>query len=334
MAGDLSFQELTDRVSRSRFTLVAGMTDTGKSTLIRRLADKLPATVIDSDIGQSDMGPPSVVSLGRRERGNFIMEDGYFVGSVTPARHFLQLLAGVSRMAKKCKNYPVILNTSGLATGGIGRTLVTEKINAICPDLIIAIAKEDELTYLNAFRNSDTDVIFLKPGSGAREKSRAERNLLRAKAFREHFLGARTLKIKLSEIGIERSLINNGTRLDPSFIQHDLGMEAVYLEVSGDDAVAVFKDKVPIPEKLAFAFGTKMISAYSCTDFVNLLVGTMSRKGLFAGLGIVRSIDFKQDLINILTPAFDFSIVQFGTMKLDPVTFTSAGQFLPAFYRA
>lgn len=334
MNEEISFKELCDLVSGSRITIVAGISDTGKSTLVRRLTDEISMTLIDSDIGQSDMGPPSVVSLGMRRNGSFHMTDGYFVGSVTPARHFLQLLAGVSRMARKCDHYPLIVNTTGLATGDIGRTLLTEKINAIMPDLIITIATGNELSYLDAFRNCGIEIVNLKPSPEVRDKSRAERNYIRSKAFKDHFRGAVNKKISLQDTGIERSLLNNGESLNPVSLLSELGCDAVHFEVSGDEAIAVFKDQIPEPEKIALAFGTKVISAFTTEDFANLLVGIINQDGKFAGLGIIRSIDFQENVIEILTPAEEFSIVQFGTMKLDPVTFTSAGQFRPAFYRA
>ncbi|WP_048197781.1 Clp1/GlmU family protein [Methanocella arvoryzae] len=329
-----SFEDILDRVSRSRITLVAGISDTGKSTLVRRLADELPAMVVDSDIGQSDMGPPSVVSLGYRREGRFHMTDGYFVGSVTPARHFLQLMAGVSRMVLQCNRYPLIVNTTGLATGGIGRTLLTEKINAVSPDLIITISTDNELSYLNAFRKCGIEIMNMMPGPDVREKSRAERNLLRGRAFREHFEGASVQSIALQDTGIERSLLNNGAVVSPDTIRSELGFDAVHVEVSGDEAIAVFEDLVPERETIALAFGTKVISAYAASDFENVLVGIIDRDGHLSGLGIVKSIDFDRKVINILTCAKDFSVIQFGTMKLDPETFASAGQFLPSFYRA
>ncbi|WP_424356856.1 Clp1/GlmU family protein [Methanocella sp. MCL-LM] len=334
MSESMSFEDLRDRVAGTRITLVAGISDTGKSTLVRRLADDIHSTVVDSDIGQSDMGPPSVVSLGYRREGRFHMTDGYFVGSVTPARHFLQLLAGVSRMVTKCERFPLIINTTGLATGGIGRTLLTEKINSVLPDLIITISTDNELSYLDAFQKCGIDIVNLKPGPDVRDKSRAERNLLRARAFKEHFEGSEVRSIKLEDIGIERSLLNNGDVVNPGAVKSELGFDAVHVEISGDEAIVVFKDRIPEPETISLAFGTKVISAYNTSDFQNLLVGINGPDGKFGGLGIVKSIDFGRKEIEVMTCAKEYSIIQFGTMKLDPVSFNSAGQFRPAFYRA
>ena len=212
--------------------------------------------------------------------------------------------------------------------------MLTEKINSVLPDLIITISTNNELSYLDAFQKCGIDIINLKPGLDVRDKSRAERNLLRARAFKEHFEGSEVRSIKLKDIGIERSLLNNGDVVNPGAVKSELGFDAVHVEVSGDEAIAVFKDRMPEPEAIGLAFGTKVISAYTISDFQNLLVGINGPDGKFAGLGIVESIDFRRKEIDVLTCAKEYSIIQFGTMKLDPVNFNSAGQFRPAFYRA
>ena len=48
---------------RPGVTLLFGATDTGKTTLIRNLASSvaphLPTAIVDSDVGQSSVGPPA-----------------------------------------------------------------------------------------------------------------------------------------------------------------------------------------------------------------------------------------------------------------------------------
>ena len=330
----LSSKDLCNLVSNSRVTLVAGMTDTGKSTLVRRLAMDARASIIDSDIGQSDFGPPSVVSLARYVDNQVQTTDGYFVGSVNPVRHFLQLLTGVSRMAQTRDISPVIINTTGLVVGDIGRSLLTEKINALSPDLIIGLEKGTELAYLNAFQRCGGEVIRLQPAPEVRVKTVSERSMLRAKAFQKHFNGAETKCLLLDDIGIERSLLNNGVLADPAVLPSGVRSNVLHIEVSGDEAFIVFRDKIVEAKLIASTLGITTMHAVTCADFTNLLLGTMGPDGKFIGLGIIRSIDFKHRVIEIITNASDISVIQLGTMKLDPVTFSTAGQFRPTIFHA
>ena len=98
MSGEGFLDRLLDIVSGHERIMVVGRVDTGKSTLIKNLADHMDACVLDADIGQNDIGPPSVVSLGERVDGRYQAIDGYFCGSTSPSGHFLQVIAGVSRL--------------------------------------------------------------------------------------------------------------------------------------------------------------------------------------------------------------------------------------------
>ena len=62
-------------VSEARVSVVIGASDAGKTTLIAALASELasrgePVGVVDSDVGQSEIGPPATVGLGRSPRGS------------------------------------------------------------------------------------------------------------------------------------------------------------------------------------------------------------------------------------------------------------------------
>jgi polynucleotide 5'-hydroxyl-kinase GRC3/NOL9 len=163
MSGEGFPERLIAMASGHERIIIVGRVDTGKSTLVRNLADHMDAYVLDADIGQNDIGPPSVASLGERVDGRYRMIDGYFCGSTTSSRHFLQMIAGVSRMLPGDKKRPVLINTTGLATGKIGRALKTEKINAVKPDPIIGLETGNELKYLDAFAKAGAEVVKFRP---------------------------------------------------------------------------------------------------------------------------------------------------------------------------
>ena len=326
MADEAIPEALEDMVSRSRVAIFIGRNDTGKSTLIRDIADKLDVSIIDADIGQSDIGPPSVVSLGEKRNGRYRMVDGYFCGSTSPAKHLLQLLAGTSRMAARVKKFPALVNTTGLATGEVGRILKTEKINALSPDLIVGIGGK-ELYYLDAFGRGAARVIRLPVSPFARIKTRAERTRLRQQAFAGHFAGGRLATFPFQSFSTERSLLFNG-------ISPGSRDDVLRIDVSGAEAMAVVSDRFQGARELMNDLGVRLLHLYHPEDFKGALVGLVDDKGIFAGLGIIEAMDFDSEEISLFTPARYFSILQFGSIRLDPRDFSYRGTFTGLVLRA
>ena len=85
-----------EAAARVRVTVIVGAGDTGKSTLAAQLASALTArgarvAVVDADVGQSEIGPPTTVGLGAvtgpltrlRDADLIALE---FVGDTSPVR--------------------------------------------------------------------------------------------------------------------------------------------------------------------------------------------------------------------------------------------------------
>lgn len=318
MTGDIDLDPLVSLVSRSRIAMFIGRNDTGKSTLIKRIAQELDVSVIDADIGQSDIGPPTVVSLGERHNERYKMLDGYFCGSTTPAKHFLPLLAGTSRMAKRIKRFPALVNTTGLATGAIGRMLKTEKINALDPDVIIGIGIG--LEYLDAFERTGATVMHLPVSTAVRQKSHSERTALRQNAFKEHFSGARMFTYPFKKFAVERSLLFNGTTPEVSD-------DILHVDVSDDEALVIIKERSLDIEALMNSMNVSTVHVYTPDDFMNVLVGLMDDHGKLLGLGLINAMDFERKEICLYTAVKAFSVLQFGSIKLSMKDFSYAGSF-------
>lgn len=313
--------------------IVIGQIDTGKSTLIKNMADHMDAYVLDADIGQNDIGPPAVVSLGERTKGRYRMIDGYFCGSTSPSGHFLQMMAGISRMLSQCNGRPVLINTTGLATGEIGRVIKTEKINAIRPDLIIGLETGNELRYLDTFARAGATVVKFRPHPMVTSRSRIERDRLREANFRAHFQSAVSSSHRLDSTGVERSLLCNGEPREVTLPSEPAGTEVVHAEVSGDEALVIFKDSTGDLGKTATSLDVGMIHYCNVADFNGTLVGLVGLKGNLLGLGIIASVDFSEGEILIFSRVERFSVLQFGSMKLDAIKFSTAGPFRLQAYR-
>lgn len=318
MHREIDHDLLVDMVARSRIAIFVGRNDTGKSTLIKHMADSMDVSLVDADIGQSDVGPPTVVALGERRGDDYEMTDGYFCGSTTPARHFLPLLAGASRMCGQVRRYPVLVNTTGLATGEIGRILKTEKINALRPDLIIGLG--GGLAYLDAFAKAGATVVHLPVGPNVKPKSPSVRAALRQRSFNEHFKKAKTITYPFKKFRVERSLLFNGdsTELIPGVI---------HLDVSDAEALVIVRGRLSDPNVILDRLDVDVLHVYAPEDFVNVLVGLVDRRGKFLGLGIIEEMEFGREEIALYSSAVDPDVLQFGSIKINRGNFRYAGAF-------
>ncbi|KXA90818.1 hypothetical protein AKJ63_02175, partial [candidate division MSBL1 archaeon SCGC-AAA259D18] len=115
--------------------VVIGKTDSGKSTLVRFLHKKLGGCIVDSDVGQSDIGPPTTIGLSKDGE---TMSEGYFVGSTSPAGHFSKMIMGTKRMIEK--GFPsIFVDTTGMVYGQRGRALKTQMVKSLNPDHLIIL---------------------------------------------------------------------------------------------------------------------------------------------------------------------------------------------------
>lgn len=328
MPGDKFLDRLLDMASGHERIIVVGRMDTGKSTLIKNMADHMDAYILDADIGQNDIGPPSVISIGERIDGRYRAIDGYFCGSTSPSRHFMQMIAGVSRLVQSCGKRKVLINTTGLATGAIGRTLKTEKINATGADLIIGLETGNELNYLYAFAHAGSEVVMFRPHPQVTSRSKAQRTAIRTGSFRSHFEGAGIKTYRLDEIYIERLLLNNGIRADPVSLRAiDPGI--VYAESLGNEAMIVSTGRLEEPGAIAEYLQVDIIYEFRPPDFYGALTGLLGADGKLLGLGIIDSIDFRSGKVSVFSTIDRFSVMQFGSIKLDKTDFSRTGAFGP-----
>lgn len=136
--------------------LIGGM-DTGKSTTavaITREALRRGRSValVDADIGNSTIGPPTCVGLKviRTERDletRQVADRLHFVGGVSPDRLVLQHVIATAAMARAGRETAdlVIVDTTGTVSGVVGQTLKYHKVELIRPDLILALQRGGEL---------------------------------------------------------------------------------------------------------------------------------------------------------------------------------------------
>jgi polynucleotide 5'-hydroxyl-kinase GRC3/NOL9 len=143
---------------------------------------------MDTDLGQKLVGPPACVTLGAGPTRSPDLVGLAFVGTTDPVKGWKSLQEGARALIDRAAAELVIVNTSGLVQGP-GRALKVEKIQALEPDLLVALGYAPEIdAILSAHRIL---ALRLPTAPGARRKSSGERRAGRQAAFRDYFRKAR-----------------------------------------------------------------------------------------------------------------------------------------------
>lgn len=195
---ELEWEGLLEKLKQQRGTaILIGATDSGKSTLTKYLVEKLireniKVSVVDADIGQSTLGLPGTISMrvfsNEKDIENFRFERMFFVGSTNPAKRISMVIDGSKRMVDFCKEKSeiIIVDTTGLISGEIGRALKIGKIRAIKPEHIIAVQRNDELEHiLNLIKG--ILIHRIRASSLAKGRDRENRVHYRKKKFLDYF---------------------------------------------------------------------------------------------------------------------------------------------------
>jgi len=178
-------------------TMIMGATDSGKTTLARFLIKKfvlenIKVCLVDSDVGQSSIGIPGTISIkvfsGEKEFEDFTFEKMIFVGSTNPAMKIHSIIEGTQRMTSTCRENSdyVVIDTSGLVSGELGKALKINKIKKIQPELVIALQRGDELEHILSVME-DIPIRRIKASRMAKVRGREARMRYRTKKLLAYF---------------------------------------------------------------------------------------------------------------------------------------------------
>jgi polynucleotide 5'-hydroxyl-kinase GRC3/NOL9 len=302
--------------------LFLGDLDVGKSRSIFKLAGDLAregrrVAVVDADIGQSDIGPPTTVGLGAVEGFEGGMpavapEELYFVGSTSPRGHMLPLVVGTRKLVDRARlqDYASILvDTTGFVRGRPGRILKQNKIELVEPDLLVCLQKKDECDQLLMpyDRPGLPRLMRLRPDPGWAVKSPEERRANRWKAFMDYFHEASTEQIQLTDLPIENAPLLKGrslSRHEQETVEDLLKEPLLWGERIAGELLVVVPRSLDSFERyqLEQALGIRRVQSLSESQLRDVIVGLNDAERRTLGVGIVRSIDFAQRAMFLTTP--------------------------------
>src|SRR5919108_5103491 len=138
------WQAALEDLQHARTILLLGGTDTGKTTFLTWLTNALLAregriAIVDADVGQSSLGPPTTIGLGVVAQALQHLQELpptalYFVGSTSPRGHLLPVIVGTKRMVERAQRIEadqVIIDTCGFISADGGQVLKYYQIDLV-----------------------------------------------------------------------------------------------------------------------------------------------------------------------------------------------------------
>jgi polynucleotide 5'-hydroxyl-kinase GRC3/NOL9 len=302
--------QLADRLAGCRVALVLGGVDTGKTTLVRALNARLGGEVVDADLGQAEIGPPTVISLGTYQHG---ARAGYFVGDISPRGHFLPVLVGIARLVA-CAARPCLIDTDGYVDDGAARAYKTELVNVLRPDALVLLQRRGELDYFRLYQHKGIDVVEVPVEHGG-IKLREERVRTRQALLRRYFADAVRRPLSFRDVRFERAWLGHGEPLDAAALARGLGCPVVAAWRSGTTAVVLARGLARPPGGAVLPSGVEAIKLIPSVEVEDLLVGCLRGDELL-GLGIVKAVT--SEGVEVLTPVEQPTVLQAGAVRVRP----------------
>jgi polynucleotide 5'-hydroxyl-kinase GRC3/NOL9 len=335
----LSWQEVAEgnmRLEKPATVMILGDADSGKSSLCAFLAnkalmEKLAVAIIDADLGQSDVGPPTTVGLAyvsKPVRDMFYVKANRlcFVGSTSPSgveEQVVQCILDLKNRALGEKRQLLIINTDGWIEGEEAARYKATLTEAVRPDTVVAIKQGEELlSVMGGLANSK--VLTVEPSSAAARRDREKRKALRELGYKKYLKNSKVESLPLNWVRIEgihstEALFLTNERVRK--IEEALGVQPVFCEETAEAIWVVLKHS----QRLDFerirnaedAFKKSVRVAWK-GDEKGLLVGLHGEDDRFLGLGILCDIDYRRRMLKVSTPVSQkASVIKVGHVRLD-----------------
>lgn len=224
-------QILSRRLIGTGVCLVLGAADTGKTSLAAALARHAVSSrtvgIVDADIGQSHLGPPTTVGWALVDRpevdlSRLVVSGISFVGDVTPVGHLLQLTAAITQCVQRACEVAelIIIDTPGFVFGPAARALWWTVQGMLRPRLILAVQrdlaprKESELEsrrsgglgdIVAGLKSFQTQIEQIDCPPEIPIKSPQDRRSFRQSQFNRYFQHSRVYSVSLDELAVQAS---------------------------------------------------------------------------------------------------------------------------------
>jgi len=313
--------------------LILGMMDVGKSTMAAMLGNKALArgykvAIIDADVGQNDLGPPTTISLARLTRyvthlRQLVAEKSIFLQSTSLEKIWPKAVGKIAKAMDYVKSRwqvdSVIVNTDGWVLDKDAIIFKRQLIEKIKPTIIIAIQIENELApILEGYKN----VVVLPPPPYARKRTREDRKIHREMGYGRYIFPPVELALPLDKIPICNLPLFGGVEMEDELrrmLTRAIGMPVIKAYQAGGRVYAIVEGDVWATKKVG---GFQVICLPQ--DFEKgLLVGLEDKEGFLVGLGVLKKIYYDRRKAVIYTSSDverrlgEVHCVRLGLVRLD-----------------
>ena len=316
--------------------MVMGGVDSGKTSFCTYLANKAlkrrrKIAIIDGDLGQSDIGPPSTIGFSLvttpiKDLFEMEAENAYFVGLTSPSRAVNRVVEGLNTLKGRVLETGInflIVNTDGWIEGEDAARYKVRLTERVAPDIVVGIQQGDELTpILTALKGTKTLIIDSPPV--IHKRNREKRKVLRELSYKKYLKEARVQSFPLNWVRVEGAPFGTGVPLtleQMEKVRKSLGISLVYGEETPTNVFVVLKENQWVDEKLVQrieeGFGKK-VKVIREGEEQGLLLALLDAPGNFLGIGVLCGLDYKRRVMKVYTPVSEnVSTIHVGQMKLD-----------------
>jgi polynucleotide 5'-hydroxyl-kinase GRC3/NOL9 len=206
-----SWREAGDLLTQSRgLAVVLGDVDVGKSTFSTYLANVcfdhgIQTSVIDGDVGQADIGPPTTTSSSTASNHILNLQDlrpdrSRFIGDTSPASVSAKLIQSITylRDEVRASSELIILNTDGWVREEEAVRYKLQLLNNLKPNLILGLSSNNELDPILDLQQYAT--LRLEASPFARTRTREERRKTREEGYRRFLQNPKHLDLDVNTI--------------------------------------------------------------------------------------------------------------------------------------
>jgi len=316
--------------------MVMGDVDSGKTSFCTYLAnealrEKWKVAIIDADLGQSDVGPPSTIGFNLvtapvRDLFEIKAESAYFVGLTSPSGVVNKVLEGLTELKNRILEIDVdflIINTDGWVDGEDATNYKIRLTERVSPSVVVGIQQGDELAPILATLK-ETKTLAIESPQVVQRRNREKRKILRELSYKKYLKQAKVQSFALNWVKVEGAPLGTGNHLTTEHmgkIRSLLGASPIYSEETPITVFIVLRKNQSIDEeqieRIGESFG-KRVKVIREGEEEGLLVGLQDERGKFLGIGILCGVDYKRKTMKIYTPVSEnVSTIRFGQIKLD-----------------
>lgn len=206
-----SWREAGDLLKQSQgVAVVLGDVDVGKSTLSTYLANVcfahgVQTSIIDGDVGQADIGPPTTTSSSTVSNHILSLQDlrperSHFIGDTSPSHVSAKLIQSITHLKDEIspRSEVKILNTDGWIKDEEAVTYKLHLLNSLQPNLVLGLSSNNELDPILEPQHCTT--LKLEASPFTRSRTREERKKAREEGYRRFLQNPKHLDLKLNTI--------------------------------------------------------------------------------------------------------------------------------------